>query len=178
MSTNSFRRLCSHLAESGVQRLSIEGPVSPRSGFPKNSIQPRVEAICTDFLTLDPQDPRFAHVQSILLDPSCSGSGLQIRQPDGPTALSVQSKQQSISTASVADRSGEDDAVLRSEQPDRRLKRLANLQAQLLRHAFQFPNVKRVVYSTCSVYPEVSLSHIYGFAYCVYDRILQPVSAI
>ncbi|MBN3275319.1 NSUN5 methyltransferase, partial [Polyodon spathula] len=28
-----------------------------------------------DFLTLDPEDPRYSQVEYILLDPSCSGSG-------------------------------------------------------------------------------------------------------
>lgn len=35
-----------------------------------------------DFLALNPQDPRFADVRSILLDPSCSGSGI-IGRDDG-----------------------------------------------------------------------------------------------
>ena len=39
-----------------------------------------------------------------------------------------------------------------SEVLDRRLKSLSNFQAMLLRHALGFPSVRRVVYSTCSVY--------------------------
>lgn len=39
-----------------------------------------------------------------------------------------------------------------SEALDQRLTSLSNFQAMLLRHALSFPSVRRVVYSTCSVY--------------------------
>ena len=39
-----------------------------------------------------------------------------------------------------------------SEAVSRRLTSLSNFQAMLLRHALNFPSVRRVVYSTCSVY--------------------------
>jgi len=45
-----------------------------------------------------------------------------------------------------------DEETADSEALDRRLKSLTNFQAMLLRHALRFPSVRRVVYSTCSVY--------------------------
>ncbi|KAH8433465.1 rRNA (cytosine-C5-)-methyltransferase RCM1 [Aspergillus melleus] len=39
-----------------------------------------------DFLALDPMDPRFENVSSLLLDPSCSGSGI-IGRDDVPTLV-------------------------------------------------------------------------------------------
>lgn len=63
-------------------------------------------------------------VEYILLDPSCSGSGMLNR--------------------------------FESEGKDNgRLYKLAGLQHKLLTHAMtSFPLVKKIVYSTCSVYPE------------------------
>ncbi|KAL9062815.1 MAG: hypothetical protein Q9157_008609 [Trypethelium eluteriae] len=40
---------------------------------------PFVEVLNTDFLKLNPSDPRFANVTALLLDPSCSGSGMHDR---------------------------------------------------------------------------------------------------
>ncbi|KAF6767807.1 hypothetical protein AHF37_02407, partial [Paragonimus kellicotti] len=145
-----FRRLCDHLKASGVCRLTISGPAVSNFEYTKTvagigAKQPQVVALCADFLSLDPQDPKFCHVESILLDPSCSGSGLSVRQPDGsfPSSSSTNLPSQ---TAVSRDFVGEESLE--------RLKRLANLQAQLLRHALSFPNVNRVVYSTCSLRSE------------------------
>ncbi|KAF8562891.1 hypothetical protein P879_11781 [Paragonimus westermani] len=148
-----FRRLCDHLKTSGVCRLTISGPAVPNFEYTKMAAgigakQPQVVALCADFLSLDPQDPKFCRVESILLDPSCSGSGLSMRQPDGsfpPSSSTNISSQTAVSSDFVG------------EESSRRLKRLANLQAQLLRHALSFPSVNRVVYSTCSVHSEVSI---------------------
>jgi len=58
------------------------------------------------------------------VDPSCTGSGL-------------------------VGRYGETD------KDATRLKKLASIQVRLLMHAMRsFPNVKKIVYSTCSIYPE------------------------
>lgn len=149
-----FRRLCDHLSISGVERLDIDGPnastnhkndrTQPTMGkkitFDSPTAaevhqQPMVKASCADFLDLDPADPQYANVQSILLDPSCSGSGLSSRQPDETTATDP----------------------VDSDCHAERLKRLASLQAKMLRHALRFPQVQRVVYSTCSVNEEVRL---------------------
>ncbi|KAG5441421.1 putative 28S rRNA (cytosine-C(5))-methyltransferase [Clonorchis sinensis] len=145
-----FRTLCNNLHSSGVQRLSISGSIIVDNlPDPENATttkrpcsQPRVEAICQDFLSLDPMDSKFSRVESILLDPSCSGSGLVARQPEGTGSV----------LSSGYSNMGEDD--MKGEDISRRLERLSNLQAQLLRHALSFQNVRRVVYSTCSVRSE------------------------
>lgn len=75
------------------------------------------EVINSDFLLLDPGD--YPDVRHIVLDPSCSGSGMVAR--------------------------GE------TEADGARLRRLAFLQSKLLSHALSFPNLRSMVYSTCSV---------------------------
>ncbi|XP_069470880.1 28S rRNA (cytosine-C(5))-methyltransferase isoform X2 [Ambystoma mexicanum] len=79
-----------------------------------------------DFLKVDPKDPKFKSVQHILLDPSCSGSGIVDRMND------------------VTDDMG-------SSSMDR-LQALATFQLKVLNHALSFPAVERLVYSTCSVH--------------------------
>ncbi|XP_011300934.1 probable 28S rRNA (cytosine-C(5))-methyltransferase [Fopius arisanus] len=84
-----------------------------------------VQTFNRDALTLSPEECE--DVQYILVDPSCSGSGM-----DRPEFENSQGK-----------------------CAPGRLKRLQSFQVLLLRHALlNFPTVKRVVYSTCSMYPE------------------------
>jgi len=67
-------------------------------------------------------------VKYILLDPSCSGSGIVDRVRNNST--------------------------VKNENFQIRLKKLANVHAQLLNHALKSPNLERLVYSTCSKNPE------------------------
>ncbi|XP_037010629.2 28S rRNA (cytosine-C(5))-methyltransferase [Artibeus jamaicensis] len=80
-----------------------------------------------DFLTVSPSDQRYRQVQYILLDPSCSGSGMLTRQLEEP-GTGTPSKE--------------------------RLRALAAFQQRALRHALTFPSLQRLVYSTCSVCQE------------------------
>lgn len=82
---------------------------------------------CADFLTLNPLDPKYTQVEYCLVDPSCSGSGI-IKEHEN----------------------------LSSSQPEPkdRLHKLSNFQKMIIRHAMKFPNLKRLVYSTCSVHEE------------------------
>lgn len=83
-----------------------------------------VQTINRDVLEVKDED--VPKVEYVLLDPSCSGSGMLNRF----------------------------ESEVRNKDSGR-LYKLAGLQHKLLTHAVtSFPNVKRVVYSTCSVYPE------------------------
>ncbi|KAI0360043.1 S-adenosyl-L-methionine-dependent methyltransferase, partial [Trametes cingulata] len=87
-----------------------------------------VEAVNSDFLTISPDDAKYSGVTHILLDPSCSGSGIVNRL----------------------------DHLLDNEQENEadteRLNKLAAFQLKMIRHAMTFPSVQRIVYSTCSVH--------------------------
>lgn len=83
-----------------------------------------VQTINKDVLEVTNED--VPKVEYVLLDPSCTGSGMLNR---------FESEVRNKDTS--------------------RLYKLAGLQHKLLTHALtSFPNVKRVVYSTCSVYAE------------------------
>ena len=89
----------------------------------------QVHTACSDFLTISSHDETYEQVTDILLDPSCSGSGIFSRQP--------QSSHSSQKT------------------PADRLMALAQFQKSALVHALtKFQNVQRVVYSTCSLHEE------------------------
>lgn len=79
-------------------------------------------ALNSDFLELEPSD--YPEVEYMVLDPSCSGTGM-------------------------AKRGGDEE-----EPSQERLQKLSSLQYKLLAHALRFPGLKRVVYSTCAVSQE------------------------
>ncbi|KAJ8022151.1 putative 28S rRNA (cytosine-C(5))-methyltransferase [Holothuria leucospilota] len=86
------------------------------------------EVAHSDFLEIDPSDPKYARISHVLVDPSCSGSGIISRKDH-----------------------------LMSDRKDgyrSRLKYLRGIQLRILNHALKFPNVKKIVYSTCSVNTE------------------------
>ncbi|KAF9648808.1 S-adenosyl-L-methionine-dependent methyltransferase [Thelephora ganbajun] len=90
-----------------------------------------VEPMNADFLTILCDDQKYADVTHILLDPSCSGSGIVNRLDH----LTEQDK--------------EDGDPFKQE----RLEKLASFQLMMIKHAMKFPSVKRIVYSTCSIHP-------------------------
>ncbi|XP_072943784.1 28S rRNA (cytosine-C(5))-methyltransferase [Epargyreus clarus] len=80
-----------------------------------------VELINKD--TLEIRKGEYDDVEYILLDPSCSGSGMEF--------------------------------TVHNYIEDTRLAKLTSLQEKFLKHAMNaFPNAKRIVYSTCSLFPE------------------------
>ncbi|PLB44531.1 S-adenosyl-L-methionine-dependent methyltransferase [Aspergillus steynii IBT 23096] len=112
-----------------------------------------------DFLALDPHDPRFENVSGLLLDPSCSGSGIigrddkRKRRQDEPEP-SQQTKHQKgqrnpePDTPSATDENDLPSAPLSAD----RLTKLSNLQTRIVEHALAFPAATRITYSTCSIH--------------------------
>ena len=107
----------------------------PHTAALSSEIKVEVEPIHGDFLRADPSDPKFANVRAIMLDPSCSGSGI-VNSPD-------RWMEESSSDGSDG-----------NKKDDKRIQSLSNFQLVALKHAMSFPNVDRIVYSTCSVYDE------------------------
>lgn len=131
-----------------------------------------------DFLALNPMDEKLSGVTALLLDPSCSGSGIQGRDDIPELTLPVangnrgksshangkkrkrdngtkDSKETSVnpSTPSVdtsVDPTSENDIITPSNDRDRLVK-LSNLQSHIVEHAMRFPSAQRLTYSTCSI---------------------------
>ncbi|CBN78702.1 conserved unknown protein [Ectocarpus siliculosus] len=98
-----------------------------------------IETRLQDFLEVDPADRRYSKVTAILLDPSCSGSGI-VSAPD--RLHENQGDADEGEGAPGGDR----------EEGRSRVARLAAFQLQGLLKAMSFPQVQRVCYSTCSVH--------------------------
>ncbi|TIA87533.1 hypothetical protein E3P99_03117 [Wallemia hederae] len=88
-----------------------------------------VETVLGDFTKCDPKSR--TDVTHILLDPSCTGSGIVNR-------LDYLTEQEN------------DD----KEAQDERMSALSAFQETIIGHAMKFPNVRRIVYSTCSIHEE------------------------
>ncbi|XP_071944142.1 28S rRNA (cytosine-C(5))-methyltransferase-like [Antedon mediterranea] len=79
---------------------------------------------CNFIEDVNPGEDKFKTVEYILVDPSCSGSGMVARLDHVTNDVQSESR--------------------------KRLESLASFQVSILKHALSFPAVKRVVYSTCS----------------------------
>ncbi|KAJ5914484.1 hypothetical protein N7504_003367 [Penicillium tannophilum] len=131
-----------------------------------------------DFLALDPMDERFERVTGLLLDPSCSGSGIigrddvpQLTLPKAAASKAPNPKGQggkkrkrgvdkdeveepkpkAASGALNTSPSDENDIATDSVDQER-LTKLSNLQARIVEHALSFPTATHVTYSTCSIH--------------------------
>ncbi|KAI8917288.1 S-adenosyl-L-methionine-dependent methyltransferase [Powellomyces hirtus] len=100
------------------------------SKMTKRAACKNIEPVLGDFLSVDPADQRYKEVEYILLDPSCSGSGIVGR-------MDHLIENETDAAASEA-----------------RVLALADFQSKAILHAFTFPKVKKVVYSTCSKHRE------------------------
>jgi putative methyltransferase len=109
-------------------------------------------AVCTpmeqDWLQVDPSAPQFRDVAGVLVDPSCSGSGM-------PGQLHVDAatgERRGQKLQSNGQKKRQRQPVQGEDAAAKRLAQLANFQREAVLHAMRFPSVRRVVYSTCSVH--------------------------
>ncbi|KAI0799242.1 S-adenosyl-L-methionine-dependent methyltransferase [Xylaria sp. FL0064] len=131
-----------------------------------------------DFLKVDPESPLYKNVGALLLDPSCSGSGIvgrdampTIHLPEQPGATSSKkplpldknrkrkrdaaeraaADEQGRGRQVLVDDDGQETVVSTEKEMKLRLEALSSFQLTLLLHAFAFPAARKVTYSTCSV---------------------------
>ncbi|KAJ4769818.1 S-adenosyl-L-methionine-dependent methyltransferases superfamily protein [Rhynchospora pubera] len=92
-----------------------------------------IDTIPGDFLDVNPKDHAYRKVRAILLDPSCSGSGISAQRLDHLLPSHIKDVDADAS---------------------KRIQKLAGFQRKALEHALSFPSVERITYSTCSVHQE------------------------
>ena len=126
-----------------------------------------------DFLRVDPKKPPWNSVGALLLDPSCSGSGIVGRDEQVKVVLPrkeaieltkvTSKKRKRKSTSEIIPASTltlealEETPVSEKEPLERlsaRLEALSTFQLNLLLHAFEFPKARKITYSTCSIYAQ------------------------
>ena len=130
-----------------------------------------------DFLRANPDSDEFANVGAILLDPSCSGSGIVGRddaikmhlptQPEGTSNAAAGKKDKkrkrgpdsnkpedssTTLTLGLDDTTPEETPI--EGQLSERLVALSTFQLRILTHAMRFPKARKITYSTCSVHFE------------------------
>ncbi|KAL2201205.1 S-adenosyl-L-methionine-dependent methyltransferase [Corynascus similis CBS 632.67] len=132
-----------------------------------------------DFLKTDPNAPEFQSVGALLLDPSCSGSGIvgrddtpEFHLPSATASSSSSSKSSSKAALNGAanaktlkrkrqspppqtvlvDDDGKETIVSSEKALQARLEALASFQLKIVLHALAFPAATHVTYSTCSTH--------------------------
>ncbi|GKT47975.1 25S rRNA (cytosine-C(5))-methyltransferase rcm1 [Colletotrichum spaethianum] len=127
-----------------------------------------------DFLDVDPKADAYKDVGALLLDPSCSGSGivgrdsmpeLHLPETPGPAAAkgakgkaskqdNRKRKRDEEEKPMMVDDDGNAVEVQSEQELQKRLDALAGFQLTLLLHAMRFPSAKKISYSTCSIHAE------------------------
>lgn len=123
-----------------------------------------------DFLKVNPDAPEYRDVGALLLDPSCSGSGIvgrddmpELHLPEIPGSKPVKAQtpkekkrkrkdDDAQPKTLMVDDDGETTVVSSGKELEARIEALSSFQLTLLLHAFRFPAAKKITYSTCSLY--------------------------
>ena len=135
----------------------------------------------SDFIAAKPGAPEYENVGAILLDPSCSGTGI-VGRDDAiklhlPSATSEAGKAQPGSgknkkrkrtepakptpdeakeevTLDLDDTTAEEVPLDAADKLQERLTALSTFQLHILTHALRFPSARKITYSTCSIHFE------------------------
>ena len=134
-----------------------------------------------DFTKLNPDGREYTDVTALLLDPSCSGSGMIGRDGGSgipvhlpsttamvPSSTSKKRKRTAhvvAATSEITPAISPADSAITGQAPSNvaedtadklaaRLDNLSAFQLRLLQHAMAFPSAQRIVYSTCSIHSE------------------------
>ena len=132
-----------------------------------------------NFLHVDPHAEKYKNVGGLLLDPSCSGSGIvgrdsmpELHLPEAPDSNGKKSGQPKSKSQQnpkkrkhgqvdpdpskniLRDDEGNETVVQSEKDLQARLDALSSFQLSILLHAFEFPGAAKVTYSTCSVHAE------------------------
>ena len=122
-----------------------------------------------DFLRLDPHKAPWDSVSSLLLDPSCSGSGiigredartviLPSKQADIPGKPNSKKRKRKTTTQFTPDPIDvKEETPLTTDNADilrKRLEALSAFQLKLVLRAFTFLRARKITYSTCSIHAE------------------------
>lgn len=131
----------------------------------------------SDFLAAKPDSDEFANVGAILLDPSCSGTGIVGRDdainmhlPEAQGGRVTSQKPDKIKKRKRGedeDKAADSEATLSFDLDDTtpeetpvvgklsdRLTALSAFQLHILTHAMRFANARKITYSTCSIHFE------------------------
>lgn len=135
----------------------------------------------SDFIAAKPNSPDYENVGAILLDPSCSGTGI-VGRDDAiklhlPSAAADAGKAQPGSgknkkrkrgtdanpapdeakeevTLDLDDTAAEEVPLDVADKLQERLTALSTFQLHILTHALRFPSARKITYSTCSIHFE------------------------
>lgn len=110
-------------------------------------IMDRTHVYNSDFLSIDPQSSEFSHVKLLLLDPSCSGSGMRNHLFLNDQITKKADRKNKFFESNCNKKYEELDS-----QAQERVGKLQGFQLNMLSHAMRFTNVIRICYSTCSLY--------------------------
>ncbi|KAL6705607.1 hypothetical protein ACN47E_006554 [Coniothyrium glycines] len=138
----------------------------------------------SDFIAAKPGADEFANVGAILLDPSCSGTGIVGRDDaikmhlaeasNVPSMAKRPEKGQKRKRGEGDNRKSQETDTLRLDLDDStpeetpmegkltaRLAALSSFQFHILKHAMRFANARKITYSTCSIHFEENESVVF-----------------
>ncbi|KAA8894193.1 S-adenosyl-L-methionine-dependent methyltransferase [Sphaerosporella brunnea] len=126
-----------------------------------------------DFLKADPKSEELRGVTHLLLDPSCSGSGIVSREEYSLIPLSDPAEKNGKKRKrSAAEKVKQKPLIVEEEQGEQeesrqdmeksRLLALAEFQKGTILHAMKFPKARKITYSTCSIHAEENEDVVMG----------------